>query len=184
MDDDELVNELHGLLSHEVLFVYVRWMVYGRLVQVTPPSASLESLMSRAQASAYRLPLLAFAAACSDLWRDRKSVQGTDSPVWPVELKARDDCGPGRISAVTLANYFSQLRGWARGEMAAVVVDNRVVEALSSSVTAALGFRAPHHSETSVDVDSLSMTRSSMHDSSVRIVEPWASVWPSVGHVI
>ena len=40
-----------------------------------------------------------------------------------------------------------------------------------SSVTAALGFRAPHHSETSVDVDSLSMTRSSMHDSSVRIVE-------------
>ena len=82
MDDDELVNELHGLLSHEVLFVYVRWMVYGRLVQVTPPSASLESLMSRAQASAYRLPLLAFAAACSDLWRDRKSVQGTDSPVW------------------------------------------------------------------------------------------------------
>jgi hypothetical protein len=131
MDDDELVNELHGLLSHEVLFVYVRWMVCGRLVQVTPPSASLESLMSRAQASAYRLPLLAFAAACSDLWRDRKSVQGTDRPVWPVQLKARDDCGPGRISAVTLANYFSQLRGWARGEMAAVVVDNRVVEALS-----------------------------------------------------
>jgi len=40
-----------------------------------------------------------------------------------------------------------------------------------SSVTAALGFRAPHHSETSVDVDSLSMTRSSMHDSSFRIVE-------------
>ena len=40
-----------------------------------------------------------------------------------------------------------------------------------SSVTAALGFRAPHHSETSVDVDSLSMTRSSMQDSSVRIVE-------------
>ena len=26
MDDDELVNELHELLSHEVLFVYVRWM--------------------------------------------------------------------------------------------------------------------------------------------------------------
>ena len=40
-----------------------------------------------------------------------------------------------------------------------------------SSVTAALGFRAPHYSETSVDVDSLSMTRSSMHDSIVRIVE-------------
>eukprot|EP00900_Chrysochromulina_parva_P012964 jgi/Chrpa1/21669/Chrysochromulina_OHIO_Genome00026480-RA len=131
MDDDELVNELHELLSHEVLFVYVRWMVVGRLVQVAPPSATLESLMSRAQTSSYRLPLLAFAAACSHLWRDRKSVQGTDSPVCSVQLKANDNYGPGRISAMTLANYFSELRGWARGEMATVVLDERVVEALS-----------------------------------------------------
>jgi hypothetical protein len=49
-------------------------------------------------------------------------------------------------------------------------------------VAAALGFRAPHHAEISVDVDSLSVTRSSMNDMSVRIMEgdvfspPWSPV--------
>ena len=51
-----------------------------------------------------------------------------------------------------------------------------VLRTKRSSVSAALVFRAPHHAGTSVDVDSLlvtrsSMTKSSMNDTSVRIVE-------------
>ena len=46
-----------------------------------------------------------------------------------------------------------------------------VLRTKRSSVAAALGFRAPHHAEISVDVDSLSVTRSSMNDMSVRIME-------------
>ena len=129
MADDELVNELHGLLSHEVLFVYVQWMVSGRLVQVAPHGASLESLMSRAQASSYRLPLQAFAAACAHLWRARRSVQGSDRLVWPVHIKANDnEDGHGRITAGSLNVYMSMLRGWARGELMASIVHNEQVE--------------------------------------------------------
>ena len=130
MADDELVNELHGLLSQEVLFVYVRWMVFGRLVQVAPHGASLEALTSRAQASSsYRLPLQAFAAACAHLWRARRSVQGTDRLVWPVHIKANDDEeGHGRITAGSLNVYMRTLRGWARGESIASIVHNEQVE--------------------------------------------------------
>ena len=46
-----------------------------------------------------------------------------------------------------------------------------VLRTKRSLVAAALCFRAPHHAEISVDVDSLSVTRSSMNDMSVRIME-------------
>jgi hypothetical protein len=63
----------------------------------------------RAQKSSYRLPLLwHWPLRVRTCGGTESRVQGTDGAarcgLWHVQLKARDNYGPGRISAVTMAN--------------------------------------------------------------------------------